>query len=78
MSNVLSGSIMKDVDDTTPPEAAPTNEQLYELCKDYMAVLEILMDLPDKVRELEAKVEDLHNDRAVRLQQIDLEDPEWF
>jgi len=69
---------MKELDDTTPPEAAPTNEQLYELCKSQQLVLQILMDLPDKVRELEAKVDDLHNDRAVRLHQQDLEDPEWY
>lgn len=69
---------MKDVDDTTPLEAAPTNEQLFELIKSQQLVLQILMPLPDRVRELEAQIEDLYNDRAVRLQQTDLEDPEWY
>lgn len=71
MSNGLSGCIMKEFDDTEP-SPDPNNE-----CIDSWS-RQKLVELVIRIRELESALEDLHNDRAQRLQQQDLEDPEWY
>ena len=68
MNNIIPGRrfscIMKEFDDTSAEETPTIDEMVASLAR--------------RVRELEAMVEDLHSDRAQRLQQIDLEDPEWY
>ena len=71
MSNGLSGCIMKEFDDTEP-SPDPNNE-----CIDSWS-RQKLVELVIRIRELESALEDLHSDRAQRLQQQDLEDPEWY
>ena len=64
MSNGRPWCIMKEFDDTSAEET-PTIE-------------EKVASLEQAIRELAVMVEDLHSDRAQRLHQIDLEDPEWY
>jgi len=62
---------MKDFD-TTIIDEPPTIE-------DRMEMIEILVAQIGKQMEiLRAELADLHSDRATRLQQQDLEDPEWY
>lgn len=77
-SSVRLGCIMREFDDTTPDET-PTIDQIAEVvANNAVYALHRMDDLEKRIRELEAALADLHNDRAQRLQQQDLEDPEWY
>jgi hypothetical protein len=72
---------MKEVDDTPPPKDAPTNAQLWELAKSQQRTLEHLKPLvvlPDRIRELEAKLEELHATDSARRLNLASSDPEWY
>jgi hypothetical protein len=62
---------MKEFDDTEPPKEPNTE------CIDSYSRKRI-KDFAERIAALEAALADLHNDRAQRLQQQDLEDPEWY
>lgn len=69
---------MKEFDDTFP-EDPTTIEQIAEVVANNAVYALLRMDdLQKRIRELEAALEDLHGDRAQRLQQQDQEDPEWY
>ncbi len=62
---------MKEFDDTDPsPEPATECIDSYSRKR--------IKEFAQRIAELEAALEDLHGDRAQRLQQQDLEDPEWY
>lgn len=62
---------MKEFDDTNP-SPDPNNECIDSWSRGQIGKLIM------RIRELEAALSDLHSDRAQRLQQQDLEDPEWY
>jgi len=62
---------MEEFDRTNPtPEPNPECIDSYSRKR--------IAEFAERIRALEAALADLHSDRAARLQQQDLEDPEWY
>ena len=78
MSNGLTRCIMEEFD-TTNPTPEPNPECIDSYSRKRIAELaEISAMLLERIRALDAALADLHSDRAQRLQQIDLDDQEWY
>lgn len=74
----LSGVIMRETDDT-PIEKPLTIEERLKRTEDWCAFsLRQIHSMLEKIRELEAKVEDLHATDSARRLNMATRDPEWY